>query len=495
MEAPTGSGKTGIILGAAQMHLEVDEDARWLILCGTKVEQDQYMAGVVEGYPIASVRGKNNYHCMEESPTALRGVCNEGGCREIHADAAPCSLGHIKATVCPSNHAPLCPYYSDVSRASRSSVVVTNYAYGLAMLNYAPVLGNFDVIVCDEAHDLDKQLEGFISTKISKVQWERYEAPMSLPEWGKNESMQQWKEWAEEVLEDSSFVRWWQGRLYNSNPYREKAIDSLYHSVLSIPMLDDGYEVDSDDVSVTFTPVWLSPKETQRVLFGRADRVVAMSGTIPDNEGFAKMVGLDRSDFLVKRLPYCFPIENRPLFLDPVVKLTKKSKDISGLIEAVDEWLEGYDGYKGLIHSYSYEITRKITSLSIHSKRMVWHTDTRGRAEALKRFKESDEPLVLVSPSMEQAIDLPGDECEFILIPKLPWPYLGTKVMQKRAKNFQYYQSRTLLVLRQMMGRGNRRESDVCDIGILDAGATRFFKQVKGKLTEDVKEGLKEALA
>ena len=52
---------------------------------------------------------------------------------------------------------------------------MTNYAYGLSMLNYAPeTFGKFDVIVCDEAHGLDGDLENFVKMYLSRRQWERY---------------------------------------------------------------------------------------------------------------------------------------------------------------------------------------------------------------------------------------------------------------------------------------------------------------------------------
>ena len=181
LEAPTGSGKTGIILGAAKMHIDAAEEdgerVRWLILCSTKIEQDQYMSSVGLEYPIASIRGKNNYHCLHDSPYAKVGPCRDPSCGDTHADEAPCSLSlhcdgdvHltgepcvsavIRSSNCPANQPILCPYFSDLHHAISKQVVVTNYAYGLSMLNYAPeTFGKFDVIVCDEAHGLDGDLE------------------------------------------------------------------------------------------------------------------------------------------------------------------------------------------------------------------------------------------------------------------------------------------------------------------------------------------------
>ena len=504
LEAPTGSGKTGIILGAAALTRQWSQEVagqekkppRWLILCGTKIEQDQYMSGVLPWADVASVRGKNNYHCWEMSSGSASGPCDDPTCSHTHADMAPCSLGVIKASVCEANSP--CPYYADLRFARRAQVVVTNYAYGLNMLNHAPgVLGNFDFIVCDEAHELDKQMESFVRLYLSKRQWARF-APIPLPSGLK--SIPQWKQWAMDLLENDQPGSWWgphlsvpKRGLTGRDLYERKAVQHLYETLGQMTTVDDEWVVDDDEKAVTFTPVWMR-EQSKGILFDLAERVIIMSGTIPDKIHYSKQIGVSHKEMEFKRLPYPFPIENRPVYVDPQVKLTRavKQQNLPILVSRLDGWLDDTElrSVKGLVHTGTYEVMRYVVEHSRHRSRFIWHENADGRAEALRRFKRAEGTYVLLSPSMTQAVDLPGEECRFVVVVKIPYAYLGTKVMQKRAKDFMYYQGMALLLLRQMIGRGVRNDTDYCPIVVLDEGMPGFLKRVKRHLPDDVSQAI-----
>ena len=53
--------------------------------------------------------------------------------------------------------------------------------------------------------------------------------------------------------------------------------------------------------------------------------------------------------------------------------------------------------------------------------RLVQH-DAAHRVSELERFKATSFPLVMVSPSMDRGVDLPGDLCRFIVVMKMPYP-------------------------------------------------------------------------
>jgi hypothetical protein len=87
----------------------------------------------------------------------------------------------------------------------------------------------------------------------------------------------------------------------------------------------------------------------------------------------------------------------------------------------------------------------------------------------LEEFKKSAEPLVLVSPSMNEGVDLPGDECRFQIIYKIPYPDLGDKQTQMRAMdNAKWMDYKTCLALVQTHGRGMRFEGDFCKTYMMD---------------------------
>ena len=97
----------------------------------------------------------------------------------------------------------------------------------------------------------------------------------------------------------------------------------------------------------------------------------------------------------------------------------------------------------------------------------------------------------MVSPSMDKAVDLPGDECGLVIICKIPYGYLGSPVMKLRSKNRTYYINETLMTVMQMAGRGVRNMTDVCPTYILDAAGADFFKSARRLIPEGFKEALR----
>ena len=289
---------------------------------------------------------------------------------------------------------------------------------------------------------------------------------------------------------DSGWLKqWYLGEKLKAKGYQKKVVDNIWRTVVEVSEIGDGYEVDSDEKGVSFVPVWVG-EHADGVLFDHAERVIVMSGTIPDLPHLEKQIGLTRKRVLTKRLPYSFPLENRPIYIDGVADLTRmnRSANIGMAVSVLDEWIDRYPDKKGLVHAGTYQNMKDVLSLSRHNDRFIYHSNASERAETLSDFKDADDPLVLISPSMTQAVDLPGDECEFIIVLKLPYAYLGTKVMRRRAKDWSYYSGMTLLMLRQMIGRGTRKETDRCDIVILDAGTPLFMKRLRSRLPKDVKE-------
>ena len=73
IEAPTGSGKSGIILALSAMYPEL----RFLVLCATKLEQDQYEENITDRYKgFASIRGRANFHCILDEEDVSENVKN-----------------------------------------------------------------------------------------------------------------------------------------------------------------------------------------------------------------------------------------------------------------------------------------------------------------------------------------------------------------------------------------------------------------------------------
>ena len=100
------------------------------------------------------------------------------------------------------------------------------------------------------------------------------------------------------------------------------------------------------------------------------------------------------------------------------------------------------------------------------------------KKEVIEKLKDSDDPLVLVSPSVSEGVDLPGDMCRFQIMYKIPYPDLGDKQTRLRANSDElWYDYRTALTLVQTYGRGMRYDRDYCKTYFIDNRIKQFVKR------------------
>tara|TARA_Y100000310_G_C20701615_1_gene830463 strand:- start:2332 stop:3987 length:1656 start_codon:yes stop_codon:yes gene_type:complete len=491
IEAPTGTGKTGLILALSALN----SDLRFIVLCATKQEQEQYLKNLAhEDNDIVTVKGKNNFHCVYKHPDT-QGVneeCQDAPCSVMHVDEAPCTVGFE----CPVRGE--CFYFKQRRYAFKARVVIANYAIGLSVLNYLPEalgFGHRDVIVEDEGHILDEQLETFLQVKLTRNTVRRLFG-IELPHFKEGGTIPEWKGWLKGYWEAIRDVR----SIYSDIPAEELssrevrellALDSYIDRFKRVKDMDFEWVVEEDSSGYTFMPVWVT-QDSREVLFKHANRHIIMSGTIPSSTELANKVGLSVSDFEFFRLPYTFPPENRPIVLDPRVSLKYADIELNlgALCDVVDEYIVEHLDKKILVHSKNYNITRYLAEHSQFMDSMFTH-NTQNRNAVLEEFKLSPPPAILVSPSFDKAVDLPGDECELIIVAKVPYPYLGSKVMKRRAQeNRRYYTHETLMTLIQMAGRGVRSEVDVCPTIVVDKLGPSFFGQARGMIPKGIQDAI-----
>jgi Rad3-related DNA helicase len=133
----------------------------------------------------------------------------------------------------------------------------------------------------------------------------------------------------------------------------------------------------------------------------------------------------------------------------------------------LEKIIEHHKYEKGLIHTHNYKCQKYIIR-NLKNPRLLGHTP-RNREYVLGEFESSKEPMILVSPSMSEGVDLPYEKCQFQVIYKIPFPYLGDKQINQR-KNLdpKWYAYKTIMTLLQAYGRGMRAEDDYCETYILD---------------------------
>ena len=190
-------------------------------------------------------------------------------------------------------------------------------------------------------------------------------------------------------------------------------------------------------------------------------------------------LGISPQLALTHSYPSRFPVSRRPVR----VLLPFPEIRVDHRMSADDEdlWLRRNDnligdrlelGRKGIIHCVSYQRSRRILEASKWSSSIIWHRNSADKQDAIQRYREAEEPCVLLSPGITTGEDFPDDECRWILVPKLSWPDTRSAVMQRRVADDKQYRMRVMLqTLVQACGRGVRHELDWCEMLVNDAHA------------------------
>lgn len=472
VEAPTGSGKSAIAVALAR------EARSAFVLTNQKILQEQYVTDFPD---LALLKGRANYPCLV-APT--------------HAAAAPCLVGH-RFPECEE-----CPYFTAKDVAMAANVATLNYAYFLAELNYAGGFQPRDLLVLDEAHNVEAALMSFVGVRFSEAQLLRAGLQRQLPP---NLGDELAFEFAELILPELRQRSRDLGATLPSSSQSEASLQQLRlkqwldSQAERVSLLVDshyGGDVEwvversraQDGEALLFKPVDVAPLAEQ-FLFSHADRVLLLSATILDAPTFLGSLGVDLSSAELINVPSSFPPRNRPVVLRPAARLTRHylDRELPLLTAAIAELALEHQDEKGVIHAHSYKIATHIANNLPDEVRwrIVSHVSADGRDAALAQHLSSTEPTILLTPSMTEGIDLAEDLARWQVLCKVPYPYLGDKqVAARMARDRGWYEWRTSLAVVQAYGRSVRSETDRAVTYLLDADFPTFIDRQRKRLPE-----------
>lgn len=505
---PTGSGKSLVYVSQALLT-----DARTCILTSTKALQAQLLGDFTES-GLIEIRGLNSYECVEGRPDGRFGDMKREGYRAergmpMMCDEAPCQSGascHRRESGC--------GYYDAFNRAAliTSKLIVTNYAYFMSINRFGEGLGEFDLLVLDEAHNAIDELGGFIGTSLNPAEIESVLPPDAhlLPA---GADQMDWKSWgaywnaavirALDAIKASIKESERTGDARTAEPAsygalrRAKELRNLQRKLETVAGMAGDWVIDWSEDSrgrpiVKFDPVW--PGEyAESVLFQGAKKVVMVSATVRPKT--ATMLGIDPADLDFREYPSTFKVANRPVIYIPTAHMNQRAA-ASGKAEwhtRIDQIIARRLDRKGIIHTVSYPRAREIYMGSQYRDRMLVHDPTNTR-EIIARFKESTRPLVLVSPVLDTGYDFPGDQCRYQIIAKVPFPVMVDKVTKARSERDKEYRDYvTMIKLVQMAGRICRSEEDWGETLIIDSDFGWWWGKAGRRLaprwfTESVRE-------
>ena len=199
--------------------------------------------------------------------------------------------------------------------------------------------------------------------------------------------------------------------------------------------------------------------------------VFLMSGTILDKNIFCHLNGLDVSKTVYYSIDSPFNVKNRPIYYMPVGKMSYNSKEetFKKYVPYIKKILDKYKNKKGIIHTNSFELSKWIED-KIKDPRLIFH-DSTNKDEMLKLHFDSEEPTVIVSPSMVNGVSFDNDSARFQIIAKIPYPSLASQKNKLRQNNNpDWYSWKTACSLQQACGRIVRSTTDYGDTIIIDGG-------------------------
>jgi ATP-dependent DNA helicase DinG len=384
LELPTGTGKSGVAIAAAQWAGTWGNGA--YILSPQKALTAQYMRDF-EATGLVELRGRASYRCYEfatdcEAGSALRGK-----------DPTACSG---------------CPYKVAKDRFVSQKVGVTNFDYLLAETLYSGQLPKRSMLVIDEAHNLEQKVLGFTDFEVSPFTLQRYSVPIpSIPdgdivgasEWVSKDMIPAVDYFISEISEED----------VEKAEDRREAENLLRRMRRFVGGEQEEWAFWNDGKKLVFRPL-SAARYANNFLFSRADMVVIMSATLLDFTIFRRTLDLAEKDCQCVAVRSDFPVENRPIIYRPLGSMTfhNKGETLPKIAEAIDKLLRARPDRKGLIHTNSYEMNRMLTNALAaagHSNRIITHGP--GGAEgAIERHRVTPGPTVLCSPAMTEGIDL-----------------------------------------------------------------------------------------
>jgi ATP-dependent DNA helicase DinG len=513
LEAPTGMGKS--LLGMAVAMAVRGEGGRTHYLTTQKELQRQYQTEFNESDLIA-VKGRNAYPCELHRGKAAGDTCSNAPCTRDGVSILPECIGSNvdTRTVTSLQASPkdtICPYWKQLLKAVRHPIVLFNFSSYLFQQRIHR-FGHADLMLLDEAHSCEGNLLSFVELKM----WESDLGCVNI-------SFRRGMQTAEDVVEwikEKTLLSRIEARIEQLGLTEEKAIlDLSLRRSVKLQEKEDLEKLahkldmflqnfDKTEWIVELKEDWRYKRKEQvlvcrpvyakdfadKLLFSKADRVLAMSATILSKEIWAKNLGLKLEDVEFIQLDSDFPVENRPIILEYVGSMSYDKKDVTipKLITWIrDTLLPRHAGERGIIHAHSFTLAKAIVD-GVKSERLLLHNTGQDKQEVMRAHSDRVDS-VIVAPGFHEGVDLKDDLSRFQLICKIPYPSTQDKVVSIRMKEDDgWFSWLTSLKLCQSVGRSVRSKTDRATTYISDQGFDSFMWRSKKFLPHWFLEAVKK---
>lgn len=486
INAPTGSGKT-LMLGVQGCLL----GKSWTYGVHTIRLQEQ-TAEAFPGLPV--MKGRRNFGCPIGRET--HGVGN------VTADESICAAGQwCEYTGRPPRDAEdydrwedhdgkLCDYYAMRKEALDSDYRTANYAFLLADHQSLVASGRTDILLADEAHNIENVVCHHSEQFLFAPSYGRLK--LQLPG---GSDLPVWAEWARRGLTQlPPTVKSRQRPDFGLQTVRRQLTE-----IAAFSEKDTGqWLVLHEENGVRFQPIWGAPLVMEKLLghtkapdpldtsVQGVRRVIFTSATLMGADFIADMLGLPEGSWAYLDLASTFPVEHRPINYWPVTRMNYKTmatlEGRAPMQAAIDRLIEYYitnGAPTGIIHAVSNKYRDNILTESafrgILTNDPVEHSRRVARGEA----------SIVVAANLAEGWDGVDSLCRFVLMPKVPYPFLGDqRTRVRKEEDPRTFEHAGLVGVVQGAGRGVRHASDYADTWILDPAWGYLMQKRKEWLPE-----------
>ena len=494
IDCGTGVGKSAIGLTIAKYIVNNENQFPGLyeegcyFLTTQKVLQDQYEKDF-SSKGLLSLYSSSNYSCSIDKNASCKDILTANRAGSNSKKFEKCNYE--------------CIYKTKKKKFIEKKLGITNFSYFLTEKNYSQKLPNKRVLVVDEAHNLENELTRFIEVSVSSYFSDKIlglKVPRGLDtqfkvyNWIKNtyytslskkisfisQQMQKFGITSTKLEEFKKITKRYD--LLKSHEQKILQFIQLYNKdnwVFDIEKTNEKY------IKFIFKPIDIS-KYAHQYLMQFADYVIFMSATIISHEGFSLTIGLPSDEVVSIKEPSPFPPENRPIIFSPAGSMSAKNidKTLPVMSNMIKEIINNHKKEKGIIHTHSIKVANFLKNNLKSNRIIVAYGEN--RESALKKHMTSTKPTILISPSISEGVDLKGKLSEFQIICKVPFPYLGDKVVKKKMNKWKWwYNTQTIRTIIQSVGRSIRSEKDKAVTYILDGDWKRIKSICRNDFPKD----------
>ncbi|MER3408395.1 MAG: hypothetical protein C4292_06680, partial [Nitrososphaera sp.] len=433
-----------------------------------------------------------------------------------------------------------CHYFDQLWKGVNASHTVYNYSYFLSSIFYTDNILWRELLVMDEAHQIESEMGDFHSFTINKSEL-KFLPEVQMPDrnvddidtWidfcsDLQDKLLKFIEQANNAISKKQSQSQSQNKIAElqksekpmsldmmtdaknqsqSQSEKDKKIAELYteRNLMKADKMKEKLQRTLDDIrsnkenwivsniqkdiqTQQLIRVILTPLETSDYfgkILNKGAIAFFMSATILSKDYLCKVVGLDPEEVKFIRVGDSdFPIKNRPIYLKNTAWLNAKTmaKNMPRIVAEIDKIMTTHRNDKGIIHTTSYAQLRQIRDgiSRENASRLIETGATLDREEVLEKHRTSKQPTVLISPSMYQGVDLKDDLSRFQIIVKVPYPDLTDKrVFKMKERDPKWYKWHTVLRLVQSYGRSIRSADDHAETYILDSSITYLLKSAR----------------